>query len=78
MTKEHVAARKHERAVFRRGEIDVATGAFETFPVRNYFTINTQSRDAAVGKDPETKVRDPFAVIDRKRVARVAGKLRLR
>ncbi len=60
MTEEHVAAREHERAVFRRGEIDLAAGAFELFPVGHHFAINTQPRDAAVRKDLETKMRDPF------------------
>src|SRR5690349_23092000 len=65
VTKEHVAARKHERAVFRGCEIDVAR-TLESFPIGHDLTVHTQPRHATIGKDPETKMRDTFAVLNRK------------
>src|SRR5689334_7467 len=45
VTKEHVAARKHERAVFGGGEIDVAR-TLQSFPIGHDFAVHTQARYA--------------------------------
>src|SRR5688572_31191629 len=68
MSKEHVAARDHECAVFDGCEIDVAAGTFEPFPLRRDDAVNAQPRDAAVREDLEPQVCDPFVVLDGKRV----------
>src|SRR5574338_1104369 len=78
VTEKHIATGEYEAAVFDRGEIDVATNAFELFPIRYDFTVDTQPRDAAVREDLETQVRDVFVVLDRKRVLRVAAEWHLR
>ena len=78
MTEEHVAAGEYERAVFCRGEIDLATGAFELFPIRHHFAIDAESRDATVGKDLETKMCDSFVVLDWERILAVACERHLR
>ena len=77
MSEEHVATRKHQCAVFGGSKIDVAARAFELFPVRHDFAVNTQSCDAAVGIDLEAKMCDSFFVIDWKRILAVAAERQL-
>src|SRR3989440_3241217 len=50
MTEEHVATRKHQPAVFHRGQIKLATRVRQTIPVGLYFAVNSQSRDSAVAE----------------------------
>ena len=59
MTKEHVAAREHQAAVFDRREIDLATSAFESVPIGHDFAVDAQSRDTTVRIDLETKMCEP-------------------
>src|SRR5687767_11915423 len=63
MAEEHVAAHDDPPSVLQRREIDV-TAADERRPVRSDFSVDTQTRDTAVGKDVEADVRDWNATFD--------------
>src|SRR5205085_2813816 len=78
VTEKHVTAREDERTIFGGCEIDVATGAFELFPVRHDLTEDAQPRDATVRKDLEAQMRDSFFVLDWKRILTVPGEWHLR
>ena len=78
MAEKHVAARQHHAAVFNRREIDLGVDSFQAIPLRQHFTVNAQTRDAAVGIDVETQVRPTLVAVYRKRIERIAVQIRLR
>src|SRR5688572_31091146 len=63
MAEEHVAAHDDPPSVLQRREVDVSA-ADERRPVRSEFSVDTQTRDTAVGKDVEADVRDWDATFD--------------
>ena len=74
---EHVAARDHDAAVLGGGEIDLPAPA-QAGPVGDDVAVGAQASDAAVGKNPQAKVRGFWRPFDRKQVVRVAGQRRAR
>src|SRR5438045_1302751 len=75
MPEEHIAARKNTRAVFDRRQINF-TSARESIPIRHDLAIDSEPRHAAVRENLEPQMREASIILNRKRILRVALKLR--
>src|SRR6185436_12567950 len=72
VSKEHVAAGKHEPAIFRSREINFATYSLEPVPVRSDLAVDAQTRHSPIWEDLEAKMRKPVVVEDCKMILRIA------
>jgi hypothetical protein len=63
VAKEHIATGKHHAATLNRRQINLTANLLEAIPIRNDFAKHTQTRDATVGVNFETKVRPAVSLL---------------